>query len=258
MVPAEFYEPFIAHMEQGVRSATVTIVSSEYTRQAVITGWDIDPERVIVVHYGVDPERFARRPGGRRLVAEKLGEDRPYVLFVGVPSHAKGVPQLRAAVARLARDGYPHALVIAGPLATLQPDEWREEASSELAGARGRLCWFEDAGDEQLVPLYSEADVVCLPSVKESFGLPMVEAMACRAPVLAGNRAALPEVVGDAGLLCEPTVEGVTEGLRRIIDDSALAQTLADKGRARAEQMTWRHTAEGWMGALQRAATLRD
>jgi hypothetical protein len=46
--------------------------------------------------------------------------------------------------------------------------------------------------------------------------------------------------------------------LRRIIDDSALAQTLADKGRARAEQMTWRHTAEGWMGALQRAATLRD
>lgn len=251
--PREFWEPLLPRVERGVRAAAVTIVPSEYTRRAITTGWGIDPERVFAVHHGVDTRRFAARPGGRRLVADRLGSSRPYVLFVGVASAAKGILQLKAAMASLARNGYPHALAVAGPLASLEPAEWREEVAREIDGAPGRLCWFENAGDDLLVPLYSEADVMCLPSIKESFGLPVLEAMSCGAPVAVADRAALPEVVGEAGVVCEPDPDAIAGALRTVLDDPDLAAELRRRGRARAESRTWAHTAQGWLAALRHA-----
>jgi len=256
LAPEQFWRPLVARVERGVRSATLTIVPSEYTRAALIAGWDMDPQRVIAVHHGVDRGRFTYRPGGRRLVAEGLGTDRPYIAFVGVASLAKGILQLKEAMARLARKGYPHALVVAGPLTELEPEEWRDQVGQEIEGAPGRLCWIENATDEQLAPLLSDADALCLPSVKESFGLPVVEAMACGAPVVVANRAALPEVVGDAGLLCDPTADGIATALRQVLEDPALARTLAEKGRARAKLLSWERTARGWLAALERAVNL--
>jgi glycosyltransferase involved in cell wall biosynthesis len=212
---------------------------------------------VFAVHRGVDAERFSpKRSGGRALVAGALGRDRPYVLFVSVPSRHKNLPLLREAVARLVRDGFDHALAIVG---AEPPREWAEpavvarEIGSELPGAPGRVVWFGHMPTAQVAELMAEADAFCLPSMIESFGLPALEAMACGAPTIVANRGALPEVVGDGGLVCEPTVDAISEALRRVLSDPDLSERLSAAGRRRAEAMTWRKTAEGFLGALRAA-----
>jgi len=100
----------------------------------------------------------------------------------------------------------------------------------------------------------AEADAFCLPSLLESFGLTALEALACGAPVVVSDRGALPEVVGDAGLVVEPEPEALAAALERVLGDAALDRELRAAGPSRAAVMTWEHTARGWLAVLQRAA----
>ena len=99
------------------------------------------------------------------------------------------------------------------------------------------------------------ADAFCLPSLSEGFGLPALEAMACGAPVVAAARGALPEVVADAGLLVEPTAGALAAALDRVLTDPALARDLRGRARRRALELPWSRTADGWLAALEQAAT---
>jgi glycosyltransferase involved in cell wall biosynthesis len=256
LVPSEFAEPFVANTEAAVRSASFVIVPSEYTRRGLTDGYGIPEERVLVVPHGVDAATFSpAREGGRALAAAKLGEVRPYVLFASIPSIAhKNLPVLKAAVARLAERGLPHALVIAGGTSGGEPTALVEEIAADLPGFPGRVAWVGHVGDRDLAGLMAEADAFCLPSSFESFGLTALEAMACGAPVVAANRGALPEVVGDAAVLSDPTPDGIEAALLRVLTEDGLAERLRAAGRARAEEMTWERTADGWLAALRRAA----
>jgi glycosyltransferase involved in cell wall biosynthesis len=231
----------------------VTIVPSEFTRGAVIEGWGIAPERVSAVHHGVDIERFKPQPGGAEILASQLGASRPYVLFVGIPSRAKGTLTLKKAFRHLINEGFPHALVIVGPRSDLEIPGFNDEVDAPMIES-DRFLRIESLRDDHLAPLMAGADVFCLPSIKESFGLPSLEAMASGVPVVVANRAALPEVVGDAGVLCEPTEEDVAASLARVLADADLARDLGEAGRRRAKTMTWDDTASGWLIALERAA----
>jgi glycosyltransferase involved in cell wall biosynthesis len=98
--------------------------------------------------------------------------------------------------------------------------------------------------DERDLPgLVAGALCVVCPSRAEGFGLPALEAMASGVPVVAAARGSLPEVAGDAGLLVEPTPEGLAGGLRRVLGDASLRAELARAGRERATALTWRRTA---------------
>jgi glycosyltransferase involved in cell wall biosynthesis len=99
----------------------------------------------------------------------------------------------------------------------------------------------------------AEADAFCLPSFFEGFGLPALEAMACGVPVVVSDRGALPEVVGEAGLVVAPEPAPIQDALRRVLSDRCLAQKLGAAGLRRASGFSWRRTAEGWLAALQRA-----
>jgi glycosyltransferase involved in cell wall biosynthesis len=255
-VPSEFAEPFVANTEATVRSASFVIVPSEYTRRGLTDGYGIPKERVVVVPHGVDAAAFSpSREGGRALAAAKLGEDRPYVLFASIPSIAqKNLPALKEAVARLAERDLPHALAIVGGTSGGEPAELLDEIAADLPGLPGRVAWLGHLGDRELAALMAEADAFCLPSSFESFGLTALEAMACGAPVVVSNRGALPEVVGDAALLSDPTPEGLEAALLRVLTEEGLAGRLRAAGRARAERMTWERTADGWLTALRRAA----
>lgn len=187
-------------------------------------------------------------------MAQALGHGRPYVLFVSIPSRNKNLEALRRAVARLAQQGFPHALVIAGAKPKFEPPEFIDEIDAELPGAPGRVTWLGDTPDPELAALMSDADAFCLPSFTESFGLSALEAMACGSPVVASNRGSLPEVIGDAGLLTEPTGEAIASALARVLVDSELSRALRAAARARAQAMSWDRTATGWLRALQRAA----
>lgn len=121
-------------------------------------------------------------------------------------------------------------------------------------GAPGRVVWLKDLDDAKVATLMAEADAFCLPSFSEGFGLTVLEAMACGAPVVVSTGGSLPEVVGDAGVIVEPTAAAIEAALASVLEDRALAEELGRAARARAEQLSWKRTAEGWLAVLRRAA----
>jgi glycosyltransferase involved in cell wall biosynthesis len=187
------------------------------------------PRAIDVVPHGVDHARF--RPG--RPAADLGG---PYVLFVGSNHPRKNLAALVQALR-----GRPERLVVAGGPAgdRAQAEPWPDGAHVEAS-----------PDDERVASLVAGAAVLVLPSLSEGFGLPALEALACGTPVVASRRGALPEVVGDAGVLVEPTPDGIAAGI-----DAALADpSLRERGPARAAGLSWERTAEGWLQSLHAAA----
>jgi glycosyltransferase involved in cell wall biosynthesis len=256
LMPSEFAEPFVAATEAALERSALAIVPSEYTRRGLTEGGAMTEERVVVVPHGVDLAVFnPARAGGRRLVSAALGEDRPYVLFASIPSiRQKNLAALKKAMTRLAARGLPHALVIAGGTAGGEPPELLEEIAADLPGVAGRVAWLGHVDDAQLAGLMAEADAFCLPSLFEAFGLTALEALASGAPVVASNRGALPEVVGEAAVVSEPSPDGLEAALLRVLSDPHLAERLRAAGPERAATMTWGRTADGWLRALELAA----
>lgn len=240
----------------AARAATRLLTVSASSKAQLVAEYGVPADHVRVAHNGVDLERH--RPGlegGAELVAAAGGAaDRPYVLFVGTLHPRKNLGVLRDAMAALAGAGLPHALVLVAGPAPDRPDsdELAVAATRPLAGRP--VVNLAGVDDDGLARLLAGAAALCLPSLMEGFGLPVVEAMACGTPVVVAARGALPEVVGDAGVVVEPDVPSVTAGLRSVLEDPARAADLARRGRERAGAFTWDAMVDGWAAALLEAA----
>jgi glycosyltransferase involved in cell wall biosynthesis len=143
-------------------------------------------------------------------------------------------------------------LVLAGKRGWLDGETFRAAEQNAL----GKDILFTGYVPERdLAGLYSGAVCFVYPSYFEGFGLPVVEAMQCGVPVIAGNRTSLPEVVGEAGLLFDPfDTQALVNALTRLLDDSACRAALRAKGLERAKQFSWRTTAKLTLDAYQKAA----
>jgi alpha-1,3-rhamnosyl/mannosyltransferase len=242
-----------ADTRDAARAATRVLVPSHKAVGQIATLAEVERERFDVVPYGVDTSIFHPVPGRGPL------ED--YVLFVGTAHPRKNLGVLREAMARLGEQGLPHRLAL-----VLAPPIDRDDAAAQQAAARAPLrdgrevIALDDVADAELAALMSGGAAFCLPSLAEGFGLPALEALACGIPTIVSDRGALPEVVGDAALVVTADVEAVTDALRRVLTDAALARDLRARGPARARELSWEATTEGWLAALERAvadATLR-
>ena len=245
---------FAAAMEDAtsaaVGAAAQVITPSAAARRQVLEAYPRSPGSVHAIHHGVDHELFGPGRGGGRDLAGG-----PYVLFVGVIHPRKNVTAIRAGVAALARAGHPHRLVIVGnPAADSEAASYIRDAIAELPGLPDRVRLFQRLRASDVAALMASADAFCLPSLFEGFGLPALEAMACGAPVVVSNRGALPEVVGDAGLIVDPDPETVSDAILRIVGDRDLAARLRAAGVARAAAFSWERTAAGWLDVLRSAA----
>jgi glycosyltransferase involved in cell wall biosynthesis len=174
-------------------------------------------------------------------VARRYGVPYPFVLFVGSLLPWRNVPRLVAAVARLnARRGSAACgLLIVGR------DIWGTDPSASLAAERGWTAWARFSGyvsDDALPELYAAAAVFAYPSLYDGFGIPPLEAMACGTPVVASTGGALPEILGDAALLVDPTDEqALSHALRTALEQPAALRT---KGVAQAARYSWDRAAE--------------
>jgi glycosyltransferase involved in cell wall biosynthesis len=252
-----FYAHIAPRTEAAVRAAERVITPSEAARRDVIAAYGIDSARVHAVPHGVDPAFHPEVAGGRALVGRlRGGAPGPYVLYAAMLHPRKNLGAVRAAMAALAAEGFPHVLVVAGGPATDRADSSALErsAASDLPGAPDRIVRIDRPSDEELAGLMAEADAFCLPSLYEGFGLTALEAMACGAPVVVSNRGALPEVVGDAGIVTEPTGDAVAAALRTLLADPSRARELGAAAAARARGFTWERTATGWLEVLRNAA----
>jgi glycosyltransferase involved in cell wall biosynthesis len=210
----------------AARRALAVITVSEFSRGELISLAGLNPARVHVVPGGVS-ERF--HPGvDHERVTRKLGLLRPYVLTIATADRRKNLASLAVAAARLADEGVD--LVWAGD------DRPYFSASGSIPGLRS-VGYVDDA---DLPGLYAGARAFVLPSRYEGFGLTCVEAMACGVPVVAANRAALPETCGDAALLVDPDDQDAVAGaLQRAVAETELRGRLREAGLARSAQLSW-------------------
>lgn len=235
--------------EAGLQRATHVVTPSEFARRQVIGAYGWPAERVHAVAHGVAHTVFNPRAScGAQLISG------PYVLSVGVLHRRKNLGALRDAVARLAARGLPHRLVCVAGAAPDRPEVGDPGMLLALKQWPGRVIVLRDLDDRALAGLMAGSSAFCLPSLFEGFGLPALEAMACGAPVLVSDRGALPEVVGDGGLVLEPTVDALERALADVLLDRDLAERLRHAGRTRAAGFDWARTAEGWLRVLRLAA----
>jgi len=235
---------YYAATGESVRRAERVIAVSQRTASDAVRLLGVDPARIRVVHEAAAPG-FAPLPRDRLpALAQRLGFDadpsRPYVLFVGTLEPRKNVPLLLDAFALLRQDVDAQLLVV-GARGWLDEPIFAAHAASGVGDAArfvGRL------DEEDLAVLYSHAGVFALPSLYEGFGLPVLEAMACGAPVVCSNAGPLPEVAGDAAILLKPEDPAAwAVSLRQVLTQPSIAAELQKRGFERARAFDWAQTA---------------
>ncbi len=246
-----------AWMERtALEQADAVIAVSAGTREDILRLFAVPPERVHIIHNGIDLEEY--RPGAaQRPDFARLGIDpeRPYLLFVGRITRQKGIIHLVRACA----DITPELQIV---LCAGAPDtpEIAEEMRVAVAAARARrpdIVWLADMLPRaEVIGLYAHAAIFCCPSVYEPFGIINLEAMACEVPVVASAVGGIPEVVvpGETGLLVDPgLVPGsfdpadpalfarrLAEAVNQLAGDAALRRRFGVAGRARvAGHFSW-------------------
>jgi glycogen synthase len=225
----------------AVEAADRVIAVSGKMREDILQHFACDPARVVVIHNGIDPDRFRHTDARDHL--ERLGVRSPYVLFVGRITDQKGIFHLLEA-SRLLPAGVQVVLCASAP-DTPEIEERLRKAVGTLPNVR----WINEMVKHEVVTqLYSHAAVFCCPSVYEPFGLINLEAMACETPVVASAVGGILEVVedGKTGLLVPPgKPEALAEALTRILDNPELARRMGRAGRARVEaRFSWASVAE--------------
>ena len=224
----------------SVRRARRVIAVSEFTRGDLIDRYDLPPEHVVAIPNGVS-ERF--RPDAAAVIEarERLGLERPFVLFVGALQPRKNAPVLLEAFARLrGHDGLE--LVLAGGD---RGGRAAVQTRIEAYGLGERVRLLGHVAERDLPGLYGAAELLAFPSLYEGFGLPALEAMACGTPVCASSTTGLGEAVGEAGLTFDPSsAEQIAASMALVLESDALAGRLREAGIARAARFTWRASAE--------------
>ena len=235
-----------AAIRRVVRQAKVVTVVSEFTRSELASFEPSAAHKVRVVPGGVAAP-FLGAPQSL-----DSGEHPPYLLVVANRKPHKNIETAVSLLAVLRQSDPSLKLVIIGE----QFAHWeRLVAHARALGVADAIEDHHDLSDIQLVALYQRAICLVLPSRYEGFGLPMLEAFACGTPVVASNVTALPEVAGDAALLCGPDdIQGMANAVTRLRTESTLRAELGRRGRARAALFTWDRTAQGMEQALLEAS----
>jgi glycosyltransferase involved in cell wall biosynthesis len=236
----------------AVAHAHALAADSFATRDDLVNLLDVPPDRISVIHLGLDTETFGVLPDHVvNSTLGRLGLSRGYVLFVGTFEPRKNVPGLLQAYARLrahAPDAPP--LVLVG-----RPGWLFDEAMQTLRDLRleAHVRQLPDLPAADLPAVYNGAGVFVLPSHYEGFGFPVLEAFACGVPTVIADRASLPELAGDAALRVTPDdAEAIASALARALSDTTLRADLRAKGFARLPHFRWENTAKATLALYEK------
>lgn len=236
--------------------ADKVIVPSASAKRHVEEFYGVAAERIEIVPEGA-PGFFA--PCEDEVVLREtrksyLGMDQPYILFVGKLSQRRNIPALLTAFSKLKKEGkIPHKLLLFGPnILNLALDKIIAKLGIQdsVVQTDGKLKEHQD-----IIPIYSAADLYVFPSSYEGFSITLIEAMACGLPVITVNRGATREIANECALMVDdPTPENLAEAMQKALSSPALMQELRAKGLERARLYRYEDTARLTLDLLRQVA----
>lgn len=229
--------------ENTVRNADALITVSNSSKKDIVEYFGFSSERVFVTPLGCNSYFYSI---DKQSVIERLNEIginyKGYVLFVGTIEPRKNIKTLIKAYEKLNRSIKDHI-----PLVICGHRGWKsEEIFDEICrgSSEGWIYYLNFVDQKTLLSLYAGAKLFCFPSLYEGFGLPLLEAMASKVPVISSNNSSLPEVLGDAGILIEAEdVDAWATEISSVLESPSLINEMVNKGFSRAKDFSWRRCA---------------
>jgi glycogen synthase len=245
----------------AIEMSDAVIAVSKGTRDDVLANFTVDPERVHVIHNGIDTDEYLSTEARDLIERFPIDLARPYVLFVGRITRQKGIIHLVRAISHLPRD--TQVVLCAGAPDTREIAAEMHAAVDAVRADHPNIVWIDAMVDKPTVrQLYSHAAVFCCPSVYEPFGIINLEAMACETAVVASAVGGIPEVVvdGETGLLVpfEPAggesfeprdpdrfERDLASAVHSLLDDPDRSAEMGRRGRQRAvDHFSWASIAD--------------
>lgn len=236
----------------AILDADAVVAVSKSTREDILRAYpDMKPDRIHVIYNGIDLGEYQKTPETGALNNYGVDPAQPYVLFVGRITRQKGVTYLVDAIRYLPRE--TQVVLCAGAPDTPEIASEMREKVEDARRSHPRIIWIEKmVTKRETIELYSHARVFCCPSIYEPFGIINLEAMACRAPVVASATGGIKEVVvdGETGYLIPFDQDPVTSfprdpekfsrdlaaGINRLLEDPETCKRFGDAGRRRVEE----------------------
>ncbi|MFN8393446.1 MAG: glycosyltransferase family 1 protein [Bacteroidia bacterium] len=225
------------------KKAAKIITVSEYTKQDVIAHYHVPEDKFTIVGNACDERFQPSSPDEIKETRDRYSDGERYFHCVGAIQPRKNLDRLIAAFDRFKTETQsPMKLLVVGRKA------WNFDQvihSYSQAKFKEDIVFTGFVSDEELVRIHGASSGLCYVPYFEGFGIPLVEAMACEAPIICSNVTAMPGVVGDAALMVDPLdIQSIVEGLKTLASNPRLASELVDKGRVRKRLYTWEGSAE--------------
>ncbi len=242
------YNRFVHHLffKESVKQSDQLITMSEYTKQSLIDNFHICHEKITVIYEGVS-SIFQPLPKEKvQEVLQRYQITKPFFLAVGTLEPRKNYPVLLHAFRNFAND---YILVIIGKKGWKAADIYQTIRTLQLED-KVKILGYVNINE--LPSFYNGAEIFIFPSIYEGFGLPLVEAMACGAPVICSNASCLSEIGGDAVKYFHPCdSEELKAKIQELLQSPQLRQELQEKGKNRARKFDWDLTAQKTLAVLK-------
>ncbi|MGF6899194.1 glycosyltransferase family 4 protein [Paraburkholderia sp. GAS348] len=223
------------------RTSKKIFTVSYFSRERLAVHLGVDPASIHVMHLGCD--HIDRLVADNEILARHSLVRDQYVLAVSSVNPTKNFARLVEAFSNLSSNTAIKLVIIGGTNGAV----FRAPKSPDCGDA-ANVVHVGYVSDQEVKALYENAACFAFPSVYEGFGIPPLEAMRCRCPVLAASAASLPEVCGDAVVYCDPySADDIRQRLSELLGDADLRERLRERGFARAEQFAWSESARTFM-----------
>ena len=235
----------------SVRRARKVLTISKSSKNDIIKTYGVPAERVIVTYLGIKSkiknQKSKMSENDKKLLNEKYGIGKEYILFVGTLQPRKNVARLIEALSKIKKKDL--ALVIVGKRGWLYEEIL---GAPKKFGVEDRVKFLDFVPDADLPALYQNAQVFVLPSLYEGFGLPVLEAMQYGCPVITSNVSSLPEAGGDAARYVDPAnVEDIAGKIEELLGNEKLRNELIKKGYKQVKKFSWEKTASQTLEVLE-------
>lgn len=226
-----YFRYYVRYM---ARHCDVVVTDSRHSANDIISLLGISANKVRMVYPGVTVKQIVATQSLNSVRSKYRLRD-PYILYVGSNKPHKNVQLLLDAFVQFRNQGYQHRLVVTGEERNFSiSDRLRSLIQSD------ELVFIPNIDEEDLPYVYSQASVFVFPSLYEGFGLPPLEAMSYGIPVLSSSASCLPEVLGEAAAMFDPSsVEELVTQLITLVDNSVLRRQMVQRGQENSKKYTW-------------------